>query len=175
MFECFGIDVRFGLKNASIHQFILLRGHEGAGKSTFARHKIAEFQQNYLAAEIVYIDNDVALTDEFGHYHFDFTAFTQAHRNNMLIQQAALRRGQDHPECNMLIINANPNQKAKTCHNMIQAALQHDFVVGVYRLHYFFPNVHGVSQADVQQSYARLNANPVDGEIHLGKAVMAIL
>lgn len=54
-----------------MQKFILLRGHEGSGKSTFAQEKIAQFQQTYPQAEIHLIDNDIALTNEHGEYHFD--------------------------------------------------------------------------------------------------------
>ena len=105
-----------------MQKFILLRGHEGSGKSTFAQQKIAEFQRDFPNAHIVHIDNDLALTDTNGHYHFDFERFAQAHRDNMARQQAALEQGQREPNRPMLIINANPNQKSKTCQTQIQAA-----------------------------------------------------
>ena len=47
-----------------MQKFILLRGHQGSGKSTFAEQKIAEFQKDFLNAQIVHIENDKELTDE---------------------------------------------------------------------------------------------------------------
>ena len=75
-----GTDVN----ESSLHmqKFILLRGHEGAGKSTFARQKIAEFLRDYPHAEIVHIDNDAALTGPDGVYRFDFERFAEAHRGS---------------------------------------------------------------------------------------------
>ena len=52
---------------------------------------------------------------------------------------------------------------------MLATARSHGFTTETYRLHHFHPNLHGVSPEEVAQSYARLNANPVDGEIHIGK------
>ena len=150
-----------------MQKFILLRGHEGSGKSVFSQQKIAEFQRDYPQTAIVHIDNDLALTDSQGNYHFDFEAFAQAHRDNMARQQAAFEQGQREPHRPLLVINANPNQKAKTCHHFIQTAYQYGFAVEIYRLHYFFQNVHGVSEEDVRRGYERLNANPVEGEIHI--------
>ncbi|QIP47401.1 hypothetical protein HBA47_05295 [Kingella kingae] len=150
-----------------MQKFILLRGHEGSGKSTFAQQKIAEFQRDFPNTHIVHIDNDLVLTDTNGHYHFDFERFAQAHRDNMARQQAALEQGQREPNRPMLIINANPNQKSKTCQTQIQAACTAGFVVEVYRLHNFFDNIHGVSQDDVLRGYARLDNNPVQGEVHV--------
>lgn len=150
-----------------MQKFILLRGHEGSGKSTFAREQITQFQRDYPNATIVHIDNDQDLTDENGVYHFDFEQFAAAHQRNMARQQAAFELGKREPQRDMLIINANPNQKAKPCYAHISQAQQHDFFVEIYRLHNFFDNVHSVAQEDVLRGYARLNANPVDGEIHV--------
>ena len=41
-----------------MQKFILLRGHQGSGKSTFAQEKIKAFQEQYPDAEIVHIEND---------------------------------------------------------------------------------------------------------------------
>lgn len=154
-------------QNRFMQKFILLRGHEGSGKSVFAQAKIAEFLRAYPDAEIVHIDNDLALTDAAGRYRFDFAAFAQAHRSNMEKQAAAFTRGRQNPQRAMLVINANPNQKAKTCRLFLEAARAHGFATEVFRLHNSFPNLHGVPEADVCQSRARLDANPVDGEIHV--------
>ncbi|SSY80817.1 ATP-binding protein [Alysiella crassa] len=150
-----------------MQKFILLRGHEGSGKSTFAAQQIAQFQRDYPHAHIVHLDNDHALTDEHGNYHFDFEQFSAAHKINQIRQAEAFALGKREPQRDILIINANPNQKAKTCYALIELAKAHGFVVEIYRLHNFFPNIHQVAEEDVLRGYARLNANPVDGEIHL--------
>lgn len=150
-----------------MQKFILLRGHEGSGKSTFAREKIAAFLCDYPQAVIVHLDNDLALLDKYGVYHFDFEQFAVAHRRNMAAQQAAFEWGRRYPHRAMLIINANPNQKAKTCFRQLDAAKSHGFVCEVYRLHNFFDNLHQVSQAEVLRGYRRLNENPVAGERHI--------
>lgn len=147
-------------------KFILLRGHEGSGKSTFAQQQINAFLHDFPNAQIVLIDNDLALTDENGIYHFDFERFLLAHRENQARQKQAFLSSV-HQSCPILILNANPNQKAKTCYAMLEMAQEFDFQIEIYRLHGFFQNIHGVSDEDVQRSYARLNANPVSGEIHL--------
>lgn len=150
-----------------MQKFILLRGHEGSGKSTFATQKIAEFQHAYPNATLVHIDNDHDLTDENGIYHFDFEKFAAAHQRNMAWQQATFELGKREPQRDILLINTNPNQKAKTCMKQLAMAREHDFVCEIYRLHNFFTNLHGVSEDDVLRGYARLNANPVAGEIHI--------
>lgn len=150
-----------------MQKFILLRGHEGSGKSTFAAEKIAQFHYYYPNATIVLIDNDQDLIDKNGIYHFDFDKFSFLHRRNIERQQAAFEAGKRKPQHNILVINANPNQKAKACYAHIAQARLHHFSVEIYRLHNFFANVHGVPEEDVLRSYVRLNANPVRGEIHV--------
>lgn len=151
----------------NMHKFILLRGHEGSGKSFFAAEQAALFYQQYPDARIVLIDNDLALIDADGNYHFDFEKFAAAHRENMQRQQQAFAYAVGHPQENILVVNANPNQKAKTCAAQIQAALAHGFAVEIYRLHNFFANLHHVAEDDVLRSHARLDANPVADEIHV--------
>ena len=61
-----------------MQKFILIRGHQGSGKSTFAEQKAAEFAQQYLDAEIVRIENDLLMTDENGVYHWSGEAVDKA-------------------------------------------------------------------------------------------------
>lgn len=51
-----------------MQKFVLIRGHQGSGKSTYAAKLIAEFQQTYPDAKVVHIENDKELTDENGVY-----------------------------------------------------------------------------------------------------------
>lgn len=148
-------------------KFILLRGHEGSGKSTFALEKIAQFQHDYPQAFIVHIDNDQLLLDENGVYHFEFEAFTQAHRNNMAKQQATFDLALQEPNRDILLINANPNQKSSTCQLFLEQARACGFICEIYRLHNFFQNLHQVQEEDVLRSFLRLQNNPIDGEIHV--------
>lgn len=148
-------------------QYVLLRGHEGSGKSTFAAQYMAWFRRVYPHAYVLCLDNDEALYDENGQYHFDFPTFQAAHQANMQRQQNTWAMGLAEPHRDILLINANPNQKTKTCLKWLQQAQQHGFETVVYRLHNFFSNAHGVAEHEVWQSYARLNANPVAGEKHL--------
>ena len=51
-----------------MQKFILIRGHQGSGKSTFAEQKAAEFKAQHPDAEVVRIENDLFITDEYGEY-----------------------------------------------------------------------------------------------------------
>ena len=150
-----------------MQKFILLRGHQGSGKSTFAEQKIAEFQKEFPNAQIVRIENDKELTDENGVYRFSREALAQAQQKGMTILKNTLKFGQQHKQNPILIINSNTNQKANACRSLLDLAKKFDFETEVYRLHNFYPNLHHVPENDVLAAYFRLNQNQVKGEIHV--------
>ena len=150
-----------------MQKFILLRGHQGSGKSTFAEQKIAEFQKDFLNAQIVHIENDKELTDENGVYRFSREALAQAQQKGIVVLKNTLKFGQQHKQNPILIINSNTNQKANACRSLLDLAKKFGFETEVYRLHNFYPNLHHVPENDVLAAYFRLNQNRVKGEIHV--------
>ena len=150
-----------------MQKFILLRGHQGSGKSTYAAELIAQFQQAHPNAQIVHIENDQELTNERGEYQWSREALAAAQEKGRARFKTALKQGQQHPERDILIINSNTNQKATACIAMLQAARKHGFQTEVYRLHNFYPNHHNVAQDGVLAAYIRLNQNPLRDEIHV--------
>ena len=150
-----------------MQKFILLRGHQGSGKSTYAAELIAQFQQAHPNAQIVHIENDQELTNERGEYQWSREALAAAQEKGRARFKTALKQGQQHPERDILIINSNTNQKATACIAMLQAARKHGFQTEVYRLHNFLPNHHNVDESSVLAAYIRLNQNPLRDEIHV--------
>ena len=148
-------------------KFILLRGHQGSGKSTFAQKKIKAFQKQYPDAEIVHIENDLLMTDENGNYRFTVEGIEQAQRKGQAMMLNACKRAKQNPQQPMLIINSNTNQKGSACIHLMQQARKHGLAVEVYRLHNFYPNHHGVKEADVLAAYIKLNNNRLREEIHV--------
>ena len=147
-----------------MQQFILLRGHQGSGKTTFAHAQIAAFQKQYPDAYIVHIENDLLLTDENGAYRFSGPAVEAAQRKGLAMMQEACERGRANPHEHILIINSNTNQKSAACIHLLRLARKHKFAEKIYRLHNFYPNVHGVREADVLAAYVRLNHNRLRDE-----------
>ena len=150
-----------------MQQFILLRGHQGSGKTTFAHAQIAAFQKQYPDAEIIHIENDLLMTDENGNYRFTVDGIEQAQRKGQAMMLNACKRAQQNPQQPMLIINSNTNQKGSACIHLMQQARKHGLLVEVYRLHNFYPNHHGVKEADVLAAYIKLNNNRLREEIHV--------
>lgn len=154
-----------------MQKFILLRGHQGSGKSTFAAEKIAQFQREYPQAIIYHIENDKELTDEQGVYRWSPEAVEKAIQKGTATFKNALKFGQQHRHTDILIINSNTNQKANACRALLDLARKNHFETEVYRLHNFYPNAHNVPESEVLAAYQRLNENRVKGEIHVPAAL----
>ena len=150
-----------------MQKFILIRGHQGSGKSTFAEQKAAEFAQQYPDAEIVRIENDLLMTDENGVYRWSGEAVDKAQKRGNALMTATLKLGRQNLNRNILIINSNTNQKASRCRHLLDQAKKSGFQTEIYRLHNFYPNLHGVKEHDVLAAYVKLNQNPAPGEIHI--------
>lgn len=147
--------------------FLLLRGHQGSGKSTFAAQKTAEFLAQYPDGEVVRIENDLLLTDENGVYRWSPEALDKAQRRGQAAMRDAFRRGQSERARPMLVLNSNTNQKSSACIAMMQMAKKHGFAVEVCRLHNFFDNAHGVGETDTLAAYLKLNQNRLREEVHI--------
>ena len=100
--------------------FLLLRGHQGSGKSTFAEAKTAGFLAQYPNGEVVRIENDLLLTDENGVYRWSPEALDKAQRRGRAAMRDAFKRGQAGRAWPMLVLNSNTNQKSSACIGMMQ-------------------------------------------------------
>lgn len=150
-----------------MQRFILLRGHQGSGKSTFAKELITQFINDYPNATIVHIENDLLLTDEHGQYTWSPEKLDKAQRYGLNKTKETLKLGRANPSQDILIINSNTNQKSSSCIHLLQMARKHGFETQIYRLHNFFDNTHNVKQSDVLSAYIKLNQNKLRDEIHI--------
>ncbi len=150
-----------------MQRFILLRGHQGSGKSTFADELMTEFAKDYPNALIVRIENDLLLTDDNGNYNWSPERLDKAQRQGLAMMKQALKTGQANPSQDILIVNSNTNQKSSACVHLLQMARKHGFDTQVYRLHNFFDNMHNVKEHDVLSAYVKLNQNRLRDEIHV--------
>lgn len=53
---------------------LIIRGHSGSGKSTFALKKMAEFKQNFTEGVLFHVENDHFLREN-GEYHWTVERF----------------------------------------------------------------------------------------------------
>lgn len=145
--------------------FILIRGHQGSGKSTFAAQKIAEFQQQYPQAEIVHIENDLLMTDAQGAYHWSPELLKAAQARGERMMRRACKHALANPQQAMLIINSNTNQTVGACRIWLEQAKKYGLSCETYCLSNFFPNRHAVEDEDVIAAYLRIRRQRVSGEI----------
>lgn len=145
-------------------KFILIRGHQGSGKTTFAEQQIKTFQKKHPHAEIVHLENDKEMTID-GVYQFSPESFDRAQKK--VAEKLKSAYESKNPE--ILIVNSNTNQKTKSCLNLIKEAKKKGFTVEIYRLHYFYPNLHNVPKHEVIKAYLKLEENKLRDEIHIGK------
>lgn len=150
-----------------MQKFILIRGHQGSGKSTFAQQKIAEFKEQFPNGEIVHIENDMLLTDEHGVYHWSPERLDKAVRKGQTMMKSAFDKCRQNKSLDMLVINSNTNQKSSGCIHLLRSARKHGLTTEIYRLHNFFDNTHNVKRADVLSAYIKLNHNRLRDEIHI--------
>ena len=150
-----------------MQKFILIRGHQGSGKSTYAAKLIAEFQQTYPNAKVVHIENDKELTDENGVYYWSPELVSTVQEKGRVAFKNNLKRGRKYPEQDILIINSNTNQKSSVCIQLLQTARKNGFKTEVYRMHNFLPNLHNVPEEVVLEAYVKLDNNPLRDEIHV--------
>ena len=80
-----------------MQKFILLRGHQGSGKTTHAAELIAQFQHAHPNAQIVHIENDQELTNANGEYQWSSEALAAAQEKGRARFKTALKQGQQHP------------------------------------------------------------------------------
>jgi len=88
-----------------MQKFILIRGHQGSGKSTFAEQKAAEFKAQYPDAEVVRIENDLFITNEYGEYRWSGEAVDKAQKRGNALMTETLKIGRQNPNRNILIIH----------------------------------------------------------------------
>lgn len=154
-------------KETIMQKFILIRGHQGSGKSTFAQTKIDEFKQAYPDGEIVHIENDKLLYDEQGQYHWTPERIDKAVRTGQTMMKHAFDKCRQNRNLAMLVINSNTNQKSSNCIHLLRSARKHGLTTEIYRLHNFFDNTHHVKLHDVLSAYIKLNNNRLRDEIHI--------
>ncbi|MFK3618787.1 hypothetical protein RF161_03145 [Pasteurella multocida] len=145
---------------------LIIRGHSGSGKSTFALQKMAEFKQNFTEGVLFHVENDHFLREN-GEYHWTVERFQQA---KQLAQQQladALSYCVENPQHDVCIILSNVGGNAKEIEKVIARATSYGLHTEVYRLQNFFPNTHGVDAQVVYEMYLHLCDQPVQNEILL--------
>lgn len=147
-----------------MQKLIIVRGHSGSGKSTFAKQKIVEFCATYSCAEIFHIENDHYLIEE-GKYYWTSERFKQAKQIAQQKLQQALQFCQQFPSKNLLIIVSNVGVNTQEIKRLLKQAQALGMTREVYRLQNFFHNQHQVAQETIYSMYLSLIENSIEDEI----------
>ncbi|WGE32881.1 recombinase RecA [Actinobacillus genomosp. 2] len=147
-----------------MRKLIIIRGHSGSGKSTFAKQKIVEFKQHFPSGKVFHIENDQFLYEN-GEYIWTKERFQSA---KMLAEQKlalAWEFAKSHPKLPVFIVISNVNLSLQAVEKYQQIATRLHLQIEKYRLMNFFKNQHYVDVYTVLSMYLALEQQPLVDEV----------
>ncbi|WP_427833421.1 recombinase RecA [Actinobacillus pleuropneumoniae] len=147
-----------------MRKLIVIRGHSGSGKSTFAKQKIAEFEQHFPSGKVFHIEHDQFLYEN-GEYIWTKERFQSA---KILAKQklaSAWEFAKNHPQVPILIVISNVNIALQAVEKYQNIANSLRMKIEKYRLMNFFKNQHDVDVYTVLNMYLMLEQQPLADEI----------
>ncbi|SUT86618.1 Uncharacterised protein [Actinobacillus ureae] len=147
-----------------MRKLIIIRGHSGSGKSTFAKQKIAEFKQCFPSGKVFHIENDQFLYEN-GEYIWKKERFQSA---KILAEQKlalAWQFAEMYFQMPILIIISNVNLSLQAVEKYQNIANSLQMKIEKYRLVNFFKNQHHVDISTALSMYLALEQQPLDNEI----------
>ncbi|MDH2998722.1 2'-5' RNA ligase [Pasteurellaceae bacterium LFhippo2] len=149
-----------------MQKLIIIRGHSGSGKSTFAMQKIAEFQSEYPQSAIYHIENDKFIEKD-GSYHWTPDNFKLAKQQTDQALKNALSFAKANCHSDVLIVVSNVGAKASALRHLINTAKKQRMETEIYRMQNFFQNSHNVDPMTVYSMFIDVRNNPMttEGEI----------
>ncbi|MGQ0286231.1 hypothetical protein ACT2CV_03355 [Pasteurellaceae bacterium 22721_9_1] len=147
-------------------KLIIIRGHSGSGKTTFAKQKMVEFKRDYPEAKIFHVENDRYLSEK-GQYIWTEQRFQQAKKKAYQYLQYAFRYCDRFPEKHVLIVISNVGVNVQEIHRTLTKAAHLGLEREVYRMMNFFENQHKVNAETIQSMFNALNENIIEGEIKI--------
>ncbi|OOR99165.1 hypothetical protein B0187_05255 [Haemophilus paracuniculus] len=147
-----------------MQKLIIVRGHSGSGKSTFAHTQIATFQQQQPQGVCFHIENDHFISEN-GHYHWTKDRFKQAKQQGEQAVQDALNYAKQHANQAVLIVLSNVGVNVAYIRALCEQAERQGMACEIYRMENFFQNQHNVGKYRVYQMYLAIQQNPIEGEI----------
>lgn len=147
-------------------KLIIVRGHSGSGKTTFALQKIADFKAEYPNADIFHIEND--------HFLMENNAYIWTEQRFQRAKKLAQEKLQKAFGCveqsqqDILIVISNVGINLAEIDRTLTRAKALNMQTEVYRMANFFQNQHNVPLETVQSMYQSLCDNPVENEIIIG-------
>lgn len=147
-----------------MQKVIIVRGHSGSGKTTFAKQKMDNFCLVYADCHIFHIENDHHLMLN-GKYYWTPQRFQLAKRKSQENLQQAFQFCVENPQKNILIIVSNVGVNILEIQKWLKQAENLRIQTEVYRLQNFFENEHQVARQTVYSMYLKLMDSPIENEV----------
>ncbi|WP_244298095.1 recombinase RecA [Actinobacillus vicugnae] len=145
-------------------KLIIIRGHSGSGKSTFAQQQIEAFKRQFPMAEIFHIENDQFLYQN-GRYIWTKERFQLAKKLAEQKLEEAWAFVKKYPQKSVLIVISNVNVSLQAVENYQRIAHKLQLQIEIYRLMNFFKNQHQVDVYTVLNMYLALENQLLADEI----------
>ena len=146
-------------------KLIIVRGHQGSGKTTFAKEKIKEYEAKYPGIKIFHMENDTIIKElGNGEYIWSPEILTKAINISKQRLKAFLKNIKKDDD--VLVISSNVNAKIVHINELKGICKKFGITdVEVYRTMNHFENLHNVPKGNVVSVFISLNENPIKGEI----------
>ena len=148
-------------------RLIILRGHQGSGKSTYAKGLIAHFLEENpdgYAHEVSY--DDILVEQNNGTYNWNPETIKEA-QNEAWERFREFVKAHGSRDNETLIVHSATNRTEKSFRRYVEYAIKRGYKVEIERLTSFFDNVHNCSPRVVAETYAVIEQNPIEGELIL--------
>ena len=141
-----------------IKRLVLVRGHQGSGKSTFAKNYKREFEFNHPNAKTLHLENDQFLYNDKGEY-----VWTSERVDKAITQVTNEAREAFKQKVNLIIVS-NMFVTIKSMVKFLELAKKHQYEVEIYRTQNWFENEHGVDFNRVLKFFTLINETFVSNE-----------
>ena len=121
-----------------IKRLVLVRGHQGSGKSTFAKNYQKEFELQHPEAKTLHLENDQFLYNDQGEY-----IWTPERVEKAITKLTNEAREAFKKKVNLIIVS-NMFANIKSMVKLLELAKKHRYEVEIYRTQNWFENEHNV-------------------------------
>lgn len=145
-------------------RLMILRGHQGSGKSTYAKGLIAHFLETNpdgYALEVSY--DDILVEKNNGEYNWNPETIKEA-QNEAWERFREFVKAHGSRDSETLIVHSATNKTEKAFRRYVEYAVKRGYKVEIERLTSFFDNSHNCSPRIVAEAYAIIEQNPIKGE-----------
>lgn len=148
-------------------KLIILRGHQGSGKSTYAKQLLKGFKLSYEGASTFEVSyDDTLIRQNNGKYDWSpehiNAAMEAAWQDYMSFVKQHIRKNE-----NVLVVHSATNRTLKAFRKYMDFAKARGYEVEIIRLSDFYENEHNCSNEVVAETFIALEQNPIEGEVIL--------